>query len=87
MNIHLNADAPDPNAVPTVRSMDYMTLEEFCRVARLDYDATLEALADSPVTYGGGHGEMTFVSAANLSHVLRIACPETVEYSVAVWLG
>ncbi len=54
MNIHLNA--PDPNSVPTIRSMDYMTLEEFCWVARLDYDATLEALADSPVTYGGGHG-------------------------------
>ncbi len=85
MSIHL--DAPNPNSVPTVRSMDYITLEEFCRVARLDYDATLEALADSPVTYGGGHGEMTFVSAANLSRLLGIACPESIEYSVAVWLG
>jgi hypothetical protein len=30
---------------------------------------------------------MTVVSAANLSRVLRIVCPQTAEYSVAVWLG
>lgn len=87
MNVHLNADVPTPNSVPTVRAMDYVTLAEFCRVAGLDFDDTFQILSESPVTYGGSCGEMTFVSAANLSRVLRIACPESVECSVAVWLG
>lgn len=83
----MNADAPGRDCTPTVRAMDYITLAEYCRVTRLDYDAAYEALADSDVTYGGYRGEMTFISATNLSLVLKTACPETLDPLVAVWLG
>jgi hypothetical protein len=89
VNVHLNADLPTVNDVPTLHSFDYITLREYCRLARLDYTATLERLTASTITFGGSSGEMTFVAAHHLSDELGVETPALLFLRgwTPVWLG
>ncbi len=89
MNVHLNADLPAVNDVPTLHAFDYITLLEYCRLARLDHAKTLERLTDSTITFGGGCGEMTFIAAHHLSEELGVENPAslTARCWTPVWLG
>jgi hypothetical protein len=89
VNVHLNADLPNVNDVPTLHAFDYITLLEYCRLARLDYTVTLERLTESTITFGGGCGEMTFVAAHHLSQELGVETPAPLFLRgwTPVWLG
>ena len=54
MTIHLNADAPNVNDVPTLHTLEYITLAEYCRLAGLSIEEVELTLSnDSEITFGG----------------------------------
>ncbi len=90
MNVHLNADRPNVNDVPTMHNLTFLTLPEYCRVCRLHYDMVRDALDDSDVT-SGGRG-VTFASVAVVASVISrafgsVPTPTSIPHSAWVEIG
>jgi len=90
VNVHLNADAPNANDVPTMHNLTFLTLAEYCRVCRLHYDMVRDALDDSEVI-SGGRG-VTFASVGVVASVISqafgsVPTPITIPHSAWVEIG
>ena len=63
------------NLAPTLHSLVYITLSEYCRVGEFDEAVVRDTLGDSDVTWGGGMGTDTFIRARTLAHVCNRRAP------------
>ena len=73
MTIHLNADAPNVNDVPTLHTLEYITLAEYCRLAGLSIEEVeLDLANDNSITFGGPTTTLIYADqlAARLEHRL-----------------
>jgi hypothetical protein len=81
----------NPNLAPTIHSLSYLTLPEYCRVAGLDEEAVRDTLGASDVTWGGGSA--TFLTARLLAATLASAgeflpgVPASIDPNLFVYLG
>lgn len=71
VNVHLNADLPTVNDVPTLRVMHYITFMEYCRLSQLDIDSTTQRLNESGITFGTP-GVNSFVTVRTLEATLDL---------------
>ena len=85
--------ARNPNLAPTIHSLSYLTLPEYCRVAGLNEEAVRDTLGASDVTRGGGSGTATFLTARLLAATLASAeeflpgVPASIDPNLFVYLG
>jgi len=85
MPIHLNADAPNANDVPTLHALEYMTLDEFCRIVGIDFSQTRDVLHESDVTWGGLG--FTFAEASTICRICQVGLPESLPPDRMVYVG
>jgi hypothetical protein len=76
VNVHLNADAPNANDVPTLHNLTYMTLAEYCRVGGFDEEVIRETLALCEVTWGSPATE-TFLRASDVALACELHCVDS----------
>jgi hypothetical protein len=81
----------NPNLAPTLHSLVYITLPEYCRVGGFDEAVVRVALGNSDVTWGGGMGTDTFIRARTLAHVCNkyapMKVPSHLDPDLFVFLG
>jgi hypothetical protein len=70
----------NPNLAPTIHSLAYITLSEYCRIGGFDEPVVRDTLGDSDVTWGGS-GD-TFVRARTLAHLCNQRAPMKVPASI-----
>ena len=85
MTIHLNADSPSVNDIPTLHTLQYMTLDEFCRIVGIGVEEAREVLHDSDVSWGGlGY---TFAEAGNVCRICCVQVPGALQPDRLVYVG
>ena len=85
MIIHLNADLPNVNDVPTLNTLEYITLAEYCRIVGISVGEAREVLHDSDVSWGGlGY---TFAEAGTVCRICGVQVPEALQPDRLVYVG
>lgn len=85
MTIHLNADSPSPSDVPTLHTLQYMTLDEFCRIIGIGLKEAREVLHDSDVSWGGLG--VTLAEVGTVCRICGVQLPGALQPDRLVYVG